>query len=197
VGLTLVQTLIPGVHAGATVKYVRATFHEGREDGLADPADLLDRGDALDEGDAVGRFDMDAGVLAVTGPLRLGAHVRNIREPVFDRARLPRQVRLGAAFDAEAIGRFPLTIAVDADVKAYLAASGPRRVVALGGEQWLLNRRVGIRAGARANTAGAEERAGTAGGTVAVRAGMFIDGHVIWGGSADERGWGIGARLSF
>jgi hypothetical protein len=197
VGVTLAQTLIPGVHVGATLKYVRGTFHEGREDGLADPADLLDRGDALDEGDAVGRFDMDAGLLAVTGPLRLGAHVRNIREPLFGRVRLPRQMRVGGAFDAEAIGRLPLTIAVDADIKAYLSASGPRRVVAVGAEQWLRNRRVGIRAGAHANTTGAEERAGTAGATVAVRPGMYLDGHVIWGGSADERGWGVGARVSF
>jgi hypothetical protein len=106
-------------------------------------------------------------------------------------------MRVGAAFDAEAIGNLPLTIAVDADIKTYLSTSGPRRVVALGGEQWLLNRRVGIRAGARANTVGAEERAATAGATLAVRPGMYLDGHVIWGGSADERGWGIGARVSF
>ena len=134
VGFTLVQTLIPGVHAGATLKYVRGTFHQGRDDSLADPADLLDRGDALEDGETESRFDLDVGLLAVTGPVRFGAHVRNVREPVFGRVRLPRQTRLGVAFDPEPIGGAPLTIAFDADVETYLSGSGARRVVAVGAE---------------------------------------------------------------
>jgi len=196
VGLTLVQTLIPGVHAGATLKYVRGTFHQGREDSLAEPGDLLDRGDALDDGDTEGRFDLDVGLLAVTGPLRLGARVRNVREPEFGRVRLPRETRLGVAFDPEPTGGVPLTIAFDADVETYLSGSGPRRVVAVGAEYWVMNRRLGLRAGAHANTVGAEERAATAGASFAVRTGIYVDGFVI-GGAADERGWGVGGRLSF
>ena len=197
VGLTLVQTLISGVHAGATLKYVRGTFQQGRDDSLADPADLLDRGDALDEGETEGRFDFDVGLLAVTGPLRVGAHVRNVREPVFGRVRLPRQTRLGVAFDPEPIGGAPLTIAFDADVERYLSASGERRVVAAGAEYWVMNRRLGVRAGAHANTVGAEERAVTGGASFAVRPGIYVDGYVVGGGAADESGWGVGARLSF
>jgi hypothetical protein len=197
VGLTLVQTLIPGVHAGATLKYVRGTFREGRDDSLADPADLLDRGDALDDGETKGRFDLDVGLLAVTGPLRLGAHVRNVTEPEFGRVRLPRQTRLGVAFDPEPTGGAPLTIAFDADVETYLSRSGPRRVVAVGAEYWVMNRRLGVRAGARANTVGAEERAVTGGASFAARRGLYVEGHVIGGGAADERGWGVGARFSF
>lgn len=197
VGLTLVQTLIPGVHAGATLKYVRGTFHQGRDDSLADPADLLDRGDALDDGETEGRFDLDVGLLAVTGPLRFGAHVRNIREPEFGRVRLPRQTRLGVAFDPEPTAGIPLTIAFDADVETYPSGSGARRVVAVGAEYWVLSRRLGVRGGAHVNTVGAEERAVTGGASLAVRRGLYVDGYVIGGGAADERGWGVGGRFSF
>lgn len=196
-GITLVQTLIPGVHAGVTLKYVRGTFHPGREESLASPDELLDRGDALSEGDTEGRFDLDVGVLAVTGPLRLGARMRNVREPEFGPLRLPRQTRIGVAFDPETMTGIPLTIALDWDVEVYVTASGPRRSVSLGAEQWLWDGRLGIRGGGRANTAGAKERAITAGASIAVRPGFYLEGHVVRGGAPDEHGWGIGARASF
>ena len=196
-GITLVQTLIPGVHAGATLKYVRGTFHAGREDSLASPDDLLDRGDALDNGETEGRFDLDVGLLAVTGPLRFGALVRNVREPEFGSVRVPRQTRIGVAFAPEPVTGVPLTVAFDWDVQTYVTGSGRRRSIALGVEQWVWNKRLGIRAGGRANTTGAEEKAVTAGASVAVRSGFFVEGHVTHGGSADERGWGVGARASF
>jgi hypothetical protein len=197
VGLTLTHTLIPGIHAGGTVKYVRGTFHTGREDSLADPDDLLDRGDALEEGSTEGRFDLDVGLLAVKGPLRVGARMRNVMKPEFGRVRLPRQTRIGVAFDPEPVTGLPLTIAVDADLNRYVSGAGLRRVVAIGAEQWFLDRRLGIRAGGRVNTAGAQERAITGGASVAVRTGLYVDGHVTHGRQADERGWGIGARVSF
>jgi predicted transcriptional regulator len=74
---------------------------------------------------------------------------------------------------------------------------GNRRVVAVGGEGCVLRRRLGLRAGARFNTTGAEEQAYTAGASVVVRSGMFIDAHVVYGGADDESGWGITGRASF
>ena len=126
-GVTVVRTLSPGVHAGTTLKYVRGTLRHGREDSLASPQDLLDAGDDYEGGDAQGRLDMDIGVLAVAGPLRLGAVVKNVREPEFDapgltpdapptQFTLPRQVRVGAAFDPEGATGLPLTVALDVDV---------------------------------------------------------------------------------
>ena len=71
-GVTLVQTLISGVHAGATLKYVRGAVHSGRAGaGVTTPSDLLDAGEGLGEGDVRSRFDVDAGLLAVAGPVRL------------------------------------------------------------------------------------------------------------------------------
>ena len=182
-GVTLLRTLIPGVHAGTTLKYLRG---------------------AVDGGDAENKFDLDAGVLAVAGSFRLGGVVRNVRDPEFGEEqpaqpaiRLQRQVRVGAAFNPEDATGVPLTVAVDADVRSYSAGSGERRVVALGAEQWVASKRVGIRAGGRFNTVGARDRSATAGLSVSPRPGLFVDGHVVRGGSAEDRGWGVAARISF
>ncbi len=196
-GATFVHTLMTGVHAGATVKYVRGTLRSSVGDPLLDGSDLLDRGEELRGGETEGRVDLDVGVLAVGGPFRVGGSVRNVREPEFGEARLPRQVRVGAAFDAARAGLLPLTIALDADLRRYESVTGHRRVVALGGEQWLAGRRLGLRAGARFNTTGAEERAATAGISVAVRSALYVDAHVVRGGTAADQGWGLGLRVSF
>ncbi|MGH7340853.1 MAG: hypothetical protein ACREKH_10220, partial [Candidatus Rokuibacteriota bacterium] len=110
---------------------------------------------------------------------------------------LERQMRVGVAIDADAVGGVPLTVAFDADVDAYDTQAGARRVMALGAEQWLWDRRVGLRAGGRMNTAGERGRSATAGASLSVREGMYLEGHVIRGGAADEQGWGVAARVSF
>jgi hypothetical protein len=168
-GATVLHTLVTGVHAGATLKYVRGA------------------------GD--GAIDLDLGVLAVAGAIRVGGLVRNVSEPDLGGVRLPRQIRIGVAFDGAAVERLPIMVAADADLRVYDAGNGERRVIALGAEHWLLARRVGIRGGARINTAGAQDGAATAGGSVAVRAGFYLDGHIVQGG--DEDGWGLAARVSF
>ena len=202
IGVTVGQSIFTGIHAGATVKYVRGTLRSGVADSTNTPGDLLDRGDDLDGGNAQGRLDLDVGVIAVGGPIRLGAVVRNVRQAEFEQAgeapfRLPRQVRIGGAFDAEAIGSIPLVIAVDADLKRYSVATGDRRVIAIGAVQWLATRRVGVRAGGRFNTVGQQDRAATGGVSVAVRSGLYLEAHAVRGGRADDRGWGAGARVSF
>ncbi len=196
-GATLVQTVLPGVHAGATVKYVRGAVRRSVVTDRA-VADQLDAAhDAGGPAVASGTADLDVGVMATAGPLRAGLLVRNVTQPSLGGVELPRQVRVGAAFDGGAMGGPPMTLAVDADMRVYDSATGPRRVVAVGGEQWLLAHRLGLRAGARVNTTGLRERSVTAGMSVAVRAGMYLEGHVIRGGSRDERGWGVASRVSF
>jgi hypothetical protein len=207
-GVTVVRTLFPGVHTGTTLKYVRGTLRHGREDSLASPRDLLAAGDEYAGGDAQGRLDLDVGVIAIAGSLRLGAVVRNLREPEFEvpgltpdappnRLILRRQIRIGAAFDPENATGVPLTVALDADVRAYAAPAGERRMVALGVEHWLLTRRLGIRGGGRMNTLGERELSATAGLTVALRGGLYVDGHVVRGRAMAEQGWGLATRVSF
>jgi hypothetical protein len=197
--VTLVHTVVSGIHVGTTLKYVRAKVLGSI--GSGDARDLLDVGDDLEGGDSSGNFDLDLGVLAVTGPFRVGAVGRNLLEPAFGvtgaEFRLPRQVRVGAAFDGDSARVIPLTVAVDADVKTYEAPAGERRVFAAGAEGWLAKRRVGLRGGGRFNTVGARERAATVGASVAVRSGLYLDAHGVYAGAADERGWGIAARVSF
>ncbi len=198
-GLTVVQSLLPGVHAGATLKYVRGTVRAGTGDGTLEADELLDRGEDLEGGDAENKFDLDAGLIGQAGPIRIGAAMRNIRLLRFgDGAfELPRQTRVGAAIDAEKAGGPPLILAVDFDVKAYATGSGERRVIAGGVEQWLFAKRLGLRSGARFNRVGARERATTAGASIAARSGVYVEGQIVRGGSEAERGWGIGARMSF
>lgn len=207
-GVTLVRTLVTGVHAGTTLKYVRGSLRHGREDSLASQQNLLELGDEYEGGDAQSRFDIDVGVLAVVGAIRLGAVVKNVREPEFEAAGLtpdaaavrlvlPRQVRIGAAFDPEYTSGRPLTLSVDGDVRAYVTATGERRAVAIGGEYWLRAKRLGVRAGGRFNTVGAREKSATAGVTIALRGGLYVDGYAVRGGTADEEGWGLATRVSF
>ena len=197
IGVTFVQSLTWGVHAGATVKFVRGTPHSGIGGRQATPSELLETAEALPEGSSSRAFDLDVGLLAVAGPLRLGARVRNLFEPEFDHIRLPRQTRVGIAFDPELTTGIPLTVAIDADVDAYTTLTGERRVVAVGAEYWALSKRVGVRAGGRVNTVGARERAATAGASVAVRPGIYVDAYAVGGGAGDERGWGLATRVSF
>jgi len=188
------------VTAGATVKYVRGTARArgfAPADAAVKVSDLLDAGDDLDDGESDGTVDLDVGILATRGVMRIGLTGRNLLEPRFGGRELSRQVRAGAAFDGAAAGRIPVVFSVDADLRRYDAGPSDRRAVAFGGEYWLRPRQVAVRGGASFNTVGTQDRIVTAGASVAPRAGLFIDGHAAVGGDRSERGWGIAARVSF
>jgi hypothetical protein len=204
-GLTLVQSILPGIHAGATLKYVRGTVRSGLDDAARPIGDLLDSGDDLTGGHTEGHFDLDAGVIAIAGPLHLGAVMRNVTHPQFGDAsadatvrrpfELPRQTRVGAALNFGQAS--PLTLAVDADAKSYTTGTGERRVIAGGIEQWLAGKRLGLRAGARENRVGAKQRTATGGASIALRRSFYVEGDIVRGGSIAERGWSIDTRVSF
>jgi hypothetical protein len=202
VGATLVHSLTDRIHVGTTLRYVHGMVKIGVADLAEQGSDLLEWGSSLEGGLAGHDFDLDIGALAVAGAIRVGALARNVLEAEFDSpvgppVRLERQVRVGAAFDADAIDLLPLMLSLDADVVEYETAAGDRRVIAVGAEQWLFTGRLAVRGGGRFNTVGAGERTGTVGASLRVRSGLFVDGHVVRGGTADDRGWGIAARVSF
>lgn len=169
------HTLFDGVHAGATLR--------------------VTRGETLEGGSGT-TGDLDAGILAVAGAVRIGAVVRNIRAPRVGDVRLDRAVRVGVAFDADRAGYGPGVLALDVDLREYEADAGRRQVIAAGAERWFGARRAAVRGGVRVNIAPEGETAATAGGSLALRAGMFLDGYLALGGHA-ERGWGVAGRVSF
>jgi hypothetical protein len=183
-----VHSIFPGVHAGATIKLV----HGSTEGTGSDSTEH--------------HVDADIGFLGVVGPFRLGVGARNLAAPVlyrpgdgFQDVRLPRQFRLGVAYDADPPppGRSrPVMVSFDADLHAYDTVRGSRRVVAVGAERWLANRRLGLRGGARFNQVGAHERVGTFGASVALVKGVMAEVHASLGTRA-ERGWGVAARAAF
>jgi hypothetical protein len=69
--------------------------------------------------------------------------------------------------------------------------------VAVGAEQRLFGKLLALRAGGRFNTVGREDRAVTGGFSLAVRSGLYLDAHVVRGGTAEDQGWGMAARVSF
>ena len=137
-------------------------------------------------------MDIDLGVLATIGAVRLGATARNLREPRFGDSRLSRQVRAGVAFDGAAAGTTPVMVSLDADLRRYATATGDRRVIAVGGEHWVRPRRVALRGGARFNTVGEQDRTVSAGASVAARAGLFVDGFAAVGSETSETRVGRG-----
>jgi hypothetical protein len=198
-GATVLHTITTGVSAGVTVKYLRGTAHVRDLDATEGEqiSELLDEGDELSDGQGEGAMDVDLGVLAAVGAVRLGLTARNLRAPRFGDRRLERQVRAGAAFDGAAAGGLPVTVSLDVDLRRYTAATGERRVIAFGGEHWVRPQRIALRGGARLNTVGEEDRTVTAGASVAVRAALFVDGYGAVGMKTGESGWGVAARVSF
>ena len=105
-GVTLVTSVFTGVHVGTTLKFLRGRVEHSTGDIGATPEALLDLGDGANDGRGHGQFDADLGVLAVSGPWRVGVMVKNLRAAEIADAgggiRLPRQARAGVAFDGAA-----------------------------------------------------------------------------------------------
>ncbi len=201
VGLSLLQSVGGGVAVGTTLKLVRGSFASGVVTGEG-WGDVLDRADDL-EGDGRTRADLDVGVMLAPGRVRVGLVARNLREPSFapdgvddEAARLEREVRLGVAWGSGWPGITPLIVSFDADLTRVSDVEGERRDVAAGAEAWWLRRRVGVRGGWRASTVGDARPVGTAGISIAIRAGVFVDAHIARG-RTDRHSWSIAGRFTY
>lgn len=202
-GVTLVQSVVPGVAVGATVKLVR---------GLAastwvpadTAADVLEGDTAELSGRASNTLDFDVGIMAGGGPMKAGLTVRNVREPGFEVADggpklvLERQARAGVSYAVTS----GWVAAVDVDLLRTTGAFGRRRDLAVGVEGRVAPRAL-VRSGMSVNTVEASDRAGTAraaysvGGSYAARASVYIDGHFTTGDARAGNQWGIAARFVY
>lgn len=199
-GLTLLQSVGGGLAVGTTLKLVRGTLANGTVSG-ASWTEILDRAGDV-EGEGRTKADLDVGVMLNTGQLRLGLVARNLRQPNFapdgvddPDARLDRQVRLGAAWGASWPGNSPLVVSFDADLTRTPAIDGERRDIAAGAEAWLFQRWLGVRGGWRGSTVGERRPVGTAGLSVAVTHGIYVDAYL--GRGDHERTWSVGGRFTY
>jgi hypothetical protein len=200
IGASLVQSIGERVDVAANIRFVRGEaaitprFPPAgpvEQDSLEDVADL--------PGKATNTVDFDLAAMVMLGRgVRAGVIVRNLREPEFDTLMdgvsltLERQSRAGVAWHGESS-----IVAVDVDLLETQSVLGPRRHVAIGGEQWFANRRIAARAGFRLNTTENALPAGAAGVTVRLTASIFADAQVTRGASDRDRGWGISLRYAY
>ncbi len=197
-GVTVGQSIGDHLVIGSTLKFMRGGVASVATDGSSDG---LDRGDDL-EVERRTRMDLDIGALARMGPVRLGAALRNVTKPRFgddaDPVALVRQARVGAAVVTSALGLAnALTVSADVDVTSTPSLFGDVRHAAAGGELWLANRRLGVRAGVTANTLGERRLASSSGVSVGLTRGFFFEASRTRGADDSLVGWSTSVRLTF
>ena len=202
-GITLVQSLWPGVAVGTTLKLVRGIATSSSVSG-ATAEEVLESEATEVLGRATNEFDLDIGIMASGGPWKAGLTIRNVREPQFDVAgsdgelTLERQARAGLSYAITP----DWVAAADFDLLRTRDVFGDRRDVAVGVEGRLA-RRVIVRGGAALNTVddgpsgSSSRRAVSMGGSYAARASVYIDSHFTTGNDRTGHQWGVAARFVY
>lgn len=200
-GVTLVQSIVPGVAVGATLKMVRG-FAASDVTASTTARNALGRDPLPAGGDT--RFDADLGIMASSSRLKGGLALRNLREPKFTSTdgtalTLERQIRAGMSWAATG----SWLVAADVDLLESRDAFGERRDAALGVEGKVA-RRATVRSGVKMNLASTNDvavdgsaRGFSVGGTFAVTPAVLLDGVAVTGGDRAGRGWGISARFVY
>jgi hypothetical protein len=199
-GLTVAQALVDQVVVASTFKVVRGGV-ESRLMAAGESGDPLDLADDFPIASET-HTDLDLGVMAVFQHVRAGLTVRNLRQARFDsgdeQVTLKRQARAGLAILAGPAGPVDgFSVSGDADLTRSATPFGEVRHAAVGGELWLLSRRVGLRAGFAANTIGERRPSSSAGISFAVMRALYIDGARTFGRDQSIRGWSSSVRVTF
>lgn len=205
-GLTLVQSLIQGVAVGTTLKAVRGRAGSTLVD-VATVEEALDSDGDEVFGDSGTAFDLDIGLMASGGGLKVGLTLRNVLEPGFQRPgageelTLERQARAGMSYAFHP----NWLAAADFDLLRSRDAFGERRDIAFGVEGRIIPRAY-VRSGISFNTVDTpgvprvEDERGAAysiGGSYAAKAAVFIDGHFTAGKERTGRRWSVAARFVY
>ena len=183
IGVTVVQTVAPGVVIGTTARAVGLDV-EGVDAGTT--------------------FDLDIGTMVSAGGLRFGLTARNLREAEFQleggAIRMRRQFRVGAALAPRSLPtgvHGPYSLAVDVDLTTTPGPRGDQRGAAVGGEYWLAKGFIGLRTGVRWSTLGDSNRVYAAGFTARLPKSIHVDGQVTKPDESEEIEWTAGARITF
>ncbi|HEY0284788.1 MAG TPA: conjugal transfer protein TraF, partial [Vicinamibacterales bacterium] len=182
-GVTVVQTIAPGLVIGTTARLVKGI---------------------VDDLNSATTFDLDAGAMMSAWNLRFGVTARNIMEPEFESEdgilRMRRQFRAGVALAPRALPtgvHGPFTVAFDVDLTTTPDVRGERRAAAAGGEYWLAKGLVGVRGGVRWSTTGDSNRALSGGVTVRLPKSLFVEGQMTKDNESDQNEWTAAVRLTF
>jgi hypothetical protein len=194
-GATILQTVTPGLVIGSTVKYVRGAIASGLATGVSARSALAAAAEM--ERPSTGHFDFDLGAMADFRRARLGLTVRNLQQPEFsdvagNTIKLRRQARLGLAV----LPTNGLTLAMDLDLDTADLRDGPRRILALGGEN-RFGHRWALRGGVRWSLEGSQQTVGAVGLSLGVRRNLWLDGHYTQGRLEADRGFGGALRAGF
>jgi hypothetical protein len=191
-GVTILQTVVPGLVVGSTLKYVRGSAFRTTAEG--DTTETVLEQAAAADASTKNELDLDVSALADLHRLRVGWITKNLRSPSFaDQAspatRLQRQSRLGLAF----LPSSGLTLALDVDLNTVDLQGDLRRMLAVGGEGHL-SRRLAVRSGIRWNLEGTRRPIAAAGMSLALRSGLWLDGHYAAGRDDESREFGVALR---
>ena len=186
----------------STIKLVRASSASTSvplagtsDEGLFDQAEDLRRAGGT-------AADLDLGLMVVARHLKLGLAAKHLRAPKFEgrdgRFELERQVRAGLAATSGPLGQVDaVTAAIDADLTRTNTFDGEVRYVAAGVEVWTFRRSLAVRGGIRTDTLGESRRSVSAGGSLAARSGLYLDGAWTFGSDEAVSGWSLGLRVSY
>jgi hypothetical protein len=146
--------------------------------------------------------DLDIGVMAAFGVVRLGATLRDAFNPTFGSGReayeMGRRARAGAAVITPGFGPFDrLVFDIDADLNSAIEGGREEQDVAGGVEAWWLGRRVGVRGGGGTNTAAGGVSFGALGLTVVPIPHLNIDAALTRSADAVRDRWSVGLRVNF
>ena len=183
-GVTFVQSIVPSVVIGTTLRVVSGGFEDSDSDT---------------------KGDLDAGVMVSLAGIRAGVSARNLAAPDFDgplgTVELERQVRVGAAYaprSAASGAQGPMTASFDVDITETQTFAGDLRMAAIGGEYWAWSGLLGVRGGVRWNTLDMPATAWSTGLTVRLPRAIHAEGHLTIPHEDDrDPEWGIGVRVTF
>jgi hypothetical protein len=173
--------------------------------GVATGTDGAAGAQALDDADNLGvgsetHPDVDLGAMLAEGSLRVGVSVKHVTEPHFGDGdtgiSLDRQARAGIAVVSKG-GAHRLTVAADVDLTRTATVNGDVRHVAGGLEGWFAKQRIGVRGGVSANLVGSARPAPSAGASLAVKSGLYVDGASTFGNDQSRKGWALALRATF
>jgi len=143
--------------------------------------------------------DVDLGAMLSAGSLRIGVAVKHVNEPHFGDGdagiSLDRQARAGLAIVSK--GATPLTLAADLDLTRTPTVNGDVRHIAGGLEGWFAKRRVGLRTGLSGNLIGPAHPSPSAGVSLGLKTGLYLDGAATFGGDQAREGWALALRATF